>query len=275
MIRHIFTWLTALLIILSTILTNVLPVAAQTPQTIPAPTEAQLQAGDRLAQQAFDATKNGDFSGAESYWTQLIDLFPNNPATWSNRGNSRLSQNKVKEAIADFNKSIELAPDAPDPYLNRGIAWERLGKWNEAISDDNRVLELDPNDVMGYNNRGNAKAGLGEWEGAIADYQKASELAPKFAAARANYALALYQIGREDEALKTMRNLARKYPKFADMRAALTAVLWVQGQRGEAESNWVAAVGLDRRYEDISWVREIRQWPPNMVAALEKFLKLS
>jgi hypothetical protein len=72
-----------------------------------------------------------------------------------------------------------------------------------------------------------------------------------------------------------MRNLARKYPKFADMRAALTAVLWVQGQRGEAESNWVAAVGLDRRYEDISWVREIRQWPPNMVAALEKFLKLS
>lgn len=71
-----------------------------------------------------------------------------------------------------------------------------------------------------------------------------------------------------------MRNIVRKYPSFADMRAALTAVLWEQGKHGEAESNWVAAVGLDQRYKDINWVAHVRRWPPLMVAALEKFQEL-
>ena len=87
--------------------------------------------------------------------------------------------------------------------------------------------------------------------------------------------MALYQAGQTEEATRTMRNLVRKYPKFADMRAALTAALWVQGKRGEAESQWVSAVGLDSRYKDAEWVATVRRWPPAMVAALEKFLSLN
>jgi hypothetical protein len=58
------------------------------------------------------------------------------------------------------------------------------------------------------------------------------------------------------------------------MRAALSACLWEAGKRGEAESNWVAAVGLDARYKDLDWVANIRRWPPVAVTALEKFLHL-
>jgi hypothetical protein len=72
-----------------------------------------------------------------------------------------------------------------------------------------------------------------------------------------------------------MRNLNRKYPQFADMRAALSAALWVAGKQGEAESNWVAAVGLDSRYKDMDWVKNIRRWPPTITEALERFLNLS
>jgi hypothetical protein len=72
-----------------------------------------------------------------------------------------------------------------------------------------------------------------------------------------------------------MRNIVRKYPTFADMRAALTAALWAQGKQEEAESNWVSVVELDRRYKDINWVKTVRRWTPEMVAALEKFLKLA
>jgi tetratricopeptide (TPR) repeat protein len=272
MIRQIITLLTVLIILVTTGAINMPPVMAQT-QT-PSITEEQLKQGDELANKAFEATQTGDFVTAEKYWTQLIEQFPTNPAIWSNRGNAKVSQNKLAEAIADFNKSMELAPNAPDPYLNRGTALEGLKRWEEAIADYNRVLEIDPNDAMAYNNRGNAKAGLGKWEDAIADYQKATELAPNFAFARANYALALYQVGKTDEAIRTLKNLARKYTMFPDVRAALTAVLWVQGNRGEAESNWVAAVGLDSRYKDLAWVQNIRRWPPNMVDALAKFLKL-
>jgi len=234
----------------------------------------QLQNLEKLANEAFTLTEKGNFPQAESYWTQIIEEFPTNAAAWSNRGNSRVSQNKLNEAIADYNKAIELAPGVTDPFLNRGAALEGLGKWEEAIADYNHILEIDPNDAMAYNNRGNAEAGLGKWDLAIADYKKSADTAPNFAFARANYALALYQNGEKDKALREMRNIIRKYPQFADVRAALTAALWEQGNQGEAESHWVAAVGLDHRYKDINWVANIRRWPPTMVAALEKFQQL-
>lgn len=237
-------------------------------------TEQQLQQGDAIAQQAIKATEKGNFAQAETYWTKLVEMFPQNPAVWSNRGNARVSQNKLDSAIADFNQAIELAPDAPDPYLNRGTALEAQGHYNKAIADYNRVLELNPDDAMAYNNRGNAEGGQGDWQKALTDYQKAAEIAPNFAFARANAALVYYQMGQTTEAVTEMRNLVRKYPMFPDMRAALTAVLWNLGQQGEAESHWVAAVGMDNRYQDLDWVQNIRRWPPQMVAALDRFLNL-
>lgn len=270
-----FTCLLSLILLLGVCPGTTLPLPAQVvSDRMERLSPEQRESLAELRQQAFAATNSGNFAIAEDYWTQILDLIPDNPAVWSNRGNSRVSQNKLELAIADFNQAIELAPDAPDPYLNRGTALEGLGQWTAAIADYNRVLELDPNDAAAYNNRGNAAAGLGEWDKAIADYFKAAELAPDFAFARANYALALYQAGDKKAALRTMRNLVRKYPQFADMRAALSAVLWVEGQRGEAESNWVAAVGLDPRYKKLDWVAQTRRWPPAMVAALDKFLHL-
>ena len=236
--------------------------------------EQLLQTVADLRDKALEATQIGDFATAETYWTQLLKLLPNEAAIWSNRGNSRVGQNKLEDAIADYNKAVELAPKAPDPYLNRGAALEGLKQWEAAISDYNQLLALDPKDPSAYNNRGNAEAGLGQWEAAISDYDKAVELAPTFALARINCALALYQVGQTQEAIRSMRNLTRRYPQFADARAALTAALWDQGQRGEAESNWVAVIGLDSRYKDLNWVETIRRWPPTMVAALEQFLKL-
>lgn len=232
------------------------------------------QALNQLFDQALEATQQGDFVTAENRWTQLLEQQPTNPALWSNRGNSRVSQNNLEGAIADYNNAVEIAPEQPDPYLNRGVAEEGLGQWDAAIADYNQVLKIDTEDPLAYNNRGNAKAGLADWDGAIADYRQATELAPDFSFARANYALALYQVGETDKAIEKMRGLVLKYPKFADMRAALTAALWSEGLTGEAESNWASAVGLDGRYQDLDWVTQVRRWPPSMVDALQNFLTL-
>ena len=206
---------------------------------------------------------------------QLIEEFPDNPAVWSNRGNVRLGQYKLTEAIADYNRSIEIAPEYPDAYLNRGIAYESKGLWSQAIADYNQVLSISPQDSIALNNRGNAKAGQENWQEALEDYQQAADLAPNFPTARGNAALMLYQIGDHSRAIRNMRNLVRKYPLYPDIRAALAAALWVEGQQGEAESNWVAAVGLDNRYQDLDWIQNIRRWPPRMVEAIEKFLNLN
>ena len=237
-------------------------------------TEAQIQQGEERTRLAIAATEKGDFATAEEYWTELIEQFPSNPAVWSNRGNAKVSQNKLSEAITDYNQSIALAPDVADPYLNRGVAYEGLGEYQKAIADYEKAIEFNPDDAMAYNNIGNANAGLKNWQQAYEYYHQASQLAPNFAFARANESLVLYQLGKKDEALTQIRNIVRKYPMFPDMRAALTAVLWERGNQGEAESNWVAAVGIDTRYKDIQWLREVRHWPPAMITALQKFLAI-
>ncbi len=269
MIRWILT-----LVCLVSLLGISLPANAIEETETPTITEEQLQAAENIARKAYEAAQQGDFATSEQYWSELIEEFPTNPAVWSNRGNIRISENKLDEAIADFNKAIELAPDAPDPYLNRGAALEGKGLYQDAIDDYNRVLAIDPQDPMAYNNRGNAKAGQKRWDEALIDYQKAVDIDPNYAFARANAALALYQTGETDRAIKSMKDIVRRYPMFPDMRAALTAALWEKGKQGEAESNWVAAVGVDNRYQDLRWVEEIRRWPPKMVEALGKFLDL-
>ncbi|MBD2260989.1 tetratricopeptide repeat protein [Pseudanabaena sp. FACHB-2040] len=233
-----------------------------------------IQTITELKQSAFAASQAGQFAAAEDLWSELIEYLPDEPAVWSNRGNTRVSQNKLTEALADYTQAIELAPNEPDPYLNRGAALEGLGRWEDAIADYTHLLTINSKDAAAYNNRGNARAGLGQWEAALKDYREAVTLDPQFSFARINEALALYQIGETDQAIRQFRGLSRKYPNFPDARAALTAALWEAGQRGEAESNWVAVVGLDGRYKDLDWVRTVRRWPPAMVAALEKFLNL-
>ncbi|BAZ43008.1 TPR repeat-containing protein [Chondrocystis sp. NIES-4102] len=269
-------WLISLVLIFSfwSAPSVVKPVTAMSNQTINL-TEEQIAQGEKIAKKAFQAAQQGDFARSESYWTELVTQFPDNPAAWSNRGNVRIGQYKLTEAIADFNRSIEIAPEYPDAYLNRGIAYEGKKLWDEAIADYNQVLAITPDDPVALNNRGNAEAGQQKWEIALEDYQQAANISPNFPIARGNASLIMYQLGNHSEAIRTMRNLVRKYPMYADMRAALAAALWVSNQQGEAESNWVAAVGLDNRYQDLDWIKNIRRWPPSMVEALERFLNLN
>ena len=237
------------------------------------PTSAQPDIG-RLRQQAFELTRKGKFDLAEAVWTQLIEALPDEPAVWSNRGNVRVSQNKIEAAIHDYDRAAALDPLQPDAYLNRGAAYEAVGDWQAAIDDYNRVLKLSPNDPAAYNNRGNAKGGQGDWPAALEDYERSITIQPSFSLGYANYGIALFEVGDSEKSLQVLKSLARKYPNYADVRAALTAVLWETGNRGEAESQWAAARGLDRRYADLDWVQQVRRWPPSLVLALEHFLKL-
>jgi tetratricopeptide (TPR) repeat protein len=249
-------------------------IAATVKAALPELSQQDIKTIGKLRQAAFEATQSGQFDLAETQWAQLIEQLPQEAAVWSNRGNVRVRQNNLEGALADYTQAIALAPNEGDPYLNRGAVWEAMGQWEKAIDDYNILLSLNPDDPAAYNNRGNAEAGQNEWDLAIADYQAAITLQPSFSLAYGNYALALYQTGDIPKSMQIMKSLVRKYPSFVDMRAALTAALWAQGQQGEAESNWVAVVGLDGRYKDLNWVEKVRRWPPKMVDALESFLTL-
>ena len=244
---------------------------------LPLPVAAQeTVAGSRARfEKALTATRDGRLDEALDLWTRVVEATPRDGAAWSNRGNVRLLLGDPRGAIADQNQAMAVEPDQPDPHLNRGTAEEALGLWPEAAADYRWILEREPQEAAALYNLGNVRGSEGDWETARACFSAASEARPGLAMARSSAALAAFQLGDAAMAEHELRTLIRRYPLFADARAALTAVLWREGSRGEAESHWAAASGLDPRYRQAEWLRQIRRWPPQAVQALGEFLSLS
>ena len=227
-----------------------------------------------LFEKALQESKNGDFIQAEKDWSSYLNENPNDAAALSNRGNIRLALGDPKGAITDQTMAIKISPEDLDPYLNRGIAEEALQLWEEASKDYKYVLKKNPKDVSALYNLGNVMGSMGNWIEAKRLFSQASSSNYSIAMASSSEALAIYQLGDFELAEKKIRILIRKYPLFADARAALSALLWRKGFTGEAESNWVAASGLDIRYRDKDWLLHIRRWPPKPTNDLIAFLAL-
>ena len=234
----------------------------------------------QLFDQALSASRAGDFQAALPLWDQVLELAPQDAAAWSNRGNVQLALGDAAAAIADQSRSMQLDPESPDPHLNRGTAEEALRQWDAAEADYRWILERDaaagrPPDASALYNLGNVQGSRGDWSAARSSYVIAADTRPGFAMARSSAALAAFQLGDLETAETELRRLIRRYPLFADARAGLTALLWRRGARGEAESHWASASGLDPRYRQPEWLLEIRRWPPQPVQALADFLALS
>ena len=243
----------------------------------------QLLAATALPQlfdQALSASRDGDFGRALPLWDQVLEVAPNDAAAWSNRGNVQLALGDPEAAIADQTRAMELDPISADPHLNRGTAEEALQRWDAAEADYRWILEAnaragEPPDASALYNLGNVQGSRGQWVSARDSFVEAADARPGFAMARSSGALAAFQLGDLDQAEVELRRLIRRYPLFADARAGLTALLWRRGARGEAESHWASASGLDPRYRQPEWLLEIRRWPPEPVQALSDFLALS
>jgi Tfp pilus assembly protein PilF len=264
--------LIAVLLGLWLVLSGAPAAAARAPQ----PSEADLP---RLFEGALQASRQGDFERALPLWDQVLAVAPGDAAAWSNRGNVRLALGDAEAAIADQSRAIELDPLSADPHLNRGTAEEALQRWDAAAADYDWILERHPEAgeprASALYNLGNVQGSRGDWASARASFAAAAEARPGFAMARSSAALSSFELGDLPAAERELRNLIRRYPLFADARAALTALLWRQGSRGEAESHWAAASGLDPRYRQPDWLFSVRRWPPVPIEALQQFLALA
>jgi tetratricopeptide (TPR) repeat protein len=267
-----------LLVLLLTALLAVVPAAAAATVVGAgggAPPQTPLP---ELFDQALRASREGRFGDALPLWNQVLEVAPDDAAAWSNRGNVQLALGDPGAAIADQTHAIALEPGSSDPHLNRGTAEEALQRWDAAEADYRWILERpDAGEVRAsaLYNLGNVQGSRGDWVAARHSFEAAADLRPGFAMARSSAALAAFQLGELEVAERSLRSLIRRHPLFADARAGLTALLWRRGARGEAESNWVSASGLDPRYRQREWLQSTRRWPPEPVEALQQFLAIT
>ena len=175
------------------------------------------------------------------------------------RGWYRYTKGAYDEAIRDSGRSIQLKPDMPQVYADRGRAYFMLGKMDEALRDYGDALRLDPDRGDLYVLRSGVYAETGDCDKEAQDLERAVELNSQDA--EAYNALAwLLAVGPEhlrdgQRAMQLAEQAAALAGDDPDIRDTLAAALAATGDPSGALREYEAAMEADPSF--ISYYQDI------------------
>jgi len=83
-----------------------------------------------------------DFSKAEHYYRETIQLEPSDPSLWVALGSSQISLGQYSEAVASLSQAETLNPQAPLIHYSLGFALAQLHEWQAAKQQFQAELQL-------------------------------------------------------------------------------------------------------------------------------------
>jgi tetratricopeptide (TPR) repeat protein len=184
-----------------------------------------------LGHRGLARTYLGELRTAIHDFNTAIELAPEDPTFYNNRGNALLDIGLYSEAAKDFDQAITLSPSYGVAYNNRGNALILLLDHTEALADFSTAIDLMPLNAVPFNGRGKAALALGRPAGAIRDLSRAIELNSHYGQAFINRAEALIAIGRYQDAIgdySAAISLGAGSAKIYRGRASLYAALKMQ-----------------------------------------------
>lgn len=100
---------------------------------------------DELKDQGNQAFQAGDVQQAINFFTQAIDLDPDNHVYYSNRAAAYMKADSKSKALHDAEKCVELAPTWSKGYSRLGAAQQSLKRFDAAMDNFKKGIELEPN----------------------------------------------------------------------------------------------------------------------------------
>ena len=164
----------------------------------------------------YECLQKEDYQNAIAYYTQVLQLKPNNEDAYFNRGYAHYKLGDNQGAIDDYTQAINIAPNCASAYHNRGVARDDLGDKQGAIDDYTQAINIDPNDVSAYYNRGVARYHLGDKQSAIEDYTQAINIDPNDASAYHNRGDVRHQLGDKQGGIDDFQTAADIYKQIGD-----------------------------------------------------------
>ncbi len=244
--------------------------------------------------------REGDRSGALTYYTRAIELDKSNAMAHLYRSIQYATWQKHAQAIEELDIAIESRPGHSLLYTNRGASYDGLGKYEEALADYDKAISINPGFQVNYYNRGNTYRHKGDNESAIVQFTKAIMIDSSAASAFLNRGNAFSDEGRFDEALndyqqfisianeesqqhvkfarwrsKAISKLLKKYPSDKAARLIQWAVdMFEQGESKIAQKFLTEAIAIDSTKSDAYyWLAGIYSKTGNSQGALENFSK--
>jgi serine/threonine protein kinase len=167
-----------------------------------------------------------------------------NAYAYLERGKTRSTADKDRDALADFNRAIELQPTA-ESYRERGQVKDKLKDKQGALADFAEALKLQPNDAETYYQRASVERDLGNKNQALTDLNKSLDLQSNnilALIARGNVSI---DLGNKAQAL-TDFNTAIKLDNRSSYAYMSRADLYgSQGKREQAIADYDRAILLD------------------------------
>ena len=183
----------------------------------------QVQA---LFEKGFEASQNGEFAKAISFFDQVLEIDPNYVPALNNKGSALRILGMYEEAIVYFDKALEIDPNDVKALYNKGLALYYLEKYEEAIVYYDKALEIDSNHVNALSNKGLALYDLGKYEEAIVSYDKVLEIEPDNVKALNNKNKLLEIMGKPIEIMEKLQ-----IPDWIRNNAKW----WSEGQIGDSD----------------------------------------
>ena len=161
-----------------------------------------------------------------------------------NLGSALMRENRVDDAIANYQEAIRIRPTYYDGWNSLGNAYARLGQFAEALKSYSESLRFNPGFADAYNGAGYSLASLNRPAEAAEQYAAALRLKQDFPEAHFNFASLLEMQGKLAEAEQHYAEAIRFKPDLAEARSAL-GVLWArQGKLAEAVAQFGEVVRL-------------------------------
>ncbi len=125
-------------------------------------------------------------------YSKVVEVFPDNPVTYNNRGMFLQSKGRAHEALADFNKAIQIDSKFIPAYVNRGFAYMEAGDLTSADTALSQALAVDPQQFGAMNLRATVRLNAGRLQEAISDYRTVAQNASRNPMAHADLGFALF-----------------------------------------------------------------------------------
>src|SRR5438132_12650972 len=96
--------------------------------------EKQRRRARKLAEEAWEASNEGNLDLAVKIIRRAVDTQPDNPVLWNDQGVLLAMQEKDDEAEISFRAALRLAPDFAEPYTHLASLRAKAGLSRDAVA---------------------------------------------------------------------------------------------------------------------------------------------
>lgn len=192
---------------------------------------------------AMQHLRRGEFALAEKMLRQFAQREPNSIEAWYHLGMACLSQGKLDDSIAAFNRILAIEPNFPEALNNLGVVLARGGKRDEAIDYFCRAALARPQWAEPLLSLGNLYAVSNRHQDSIASYEAAIQSEPGNAEPHNLLGAVLAKQGFGDRAFAHFSEAIRLNPHHT-----------------EAHSNLLLSMNYDPARSPLELLAEHRLW---------------